>query len=76
MNSSSAQSGFRSAWHRMKLRMTGNGSGRACLHLGCLLRGGNFAWHVAGLKRECQPVLRGILWVVAGVKLLAGTRRS
>ena len=56
VNSTPAQSRYQMAVGRMLPRVVGNRPGRVCLHLVCLIRGGNVAWHVAGVKRELRQV--------------------
>ncbi|HXA43923.1 MAG TPA: glycoside hydrolase family 32 protein [Candidatus Angelobacter sp.] len=38
-----------------KLKLTKYRLGRVLLHLGCLVRGGKFAWHLNGVIRELTP---------------------
>jgi hypothetical protein len=48
----------------MKTWLAERSSGRALLHLICLLRDGHVRWHWAGMKRELQkitPLRRGEL---------------
>jgi len=37
-----------------KMQLTRIALGRALLHLGCLLRGGRWDFHYAGIRRECR----------------------
>jgi len=38
----------------IKMRMTGFAVGRALLHVGCILRGGNWRFHLVGIRREIR----------------------
>jgi hypothetical protein len=40
----------------MKTWLAERSSGRALLHLICLLRDGHVRWHWAGMKRELQKI--------------------
>jgi len=41
----------------IKMQMTENGCGRVLLHLGCLLRGGRWEFHWAGVRRELTRMI-------------------
>jgi hypothetical protein len=38
----------------LKMQMTQTAPGRILLHLVCLLRGGHWNFHWAGIRRECR----------------------
>jgi len=41
----------------MKCHLARNAGGRVLLHLGCLCRGGRWAFHWEGIRRECRRLL-------------------
>lgn len=45
----------------MKLLLTQSTLGRILLHLACLVRGGKFNFHYAGIRRECAGMCRSLL---------------
>jgi hypothetical protein len=53
------------------VRLAENRLGRIYLHLKCLLRGGKWSWHLAGLRREifCRAEVFLVLFLGVGATL-------
>ncbi len=55
-----------------KLHLTRIAPGRALLHLGCLLRGGQWDFHWAGIRRELAGIVKPMFRFAA----ICGKRRQ